>query len=140
MIPLKGVSRGDERIWKRDRETCSRQVFGKYCDNVGDYDRTGGRSQLRSCATRLSRRLNFERCSATDLNLIRTKIPGLVAGLKGACLHEISTLRTPLSPVEAATPGVCTRVETRVIYTRLNVYSHFNIVLYSLSREETISI
>lgn len=85
-------------------------------------------------------RLNFERCSATDLNLIRTKIPGLVAALKGACLHEISTLRTPLSLVEAATPGVCTRVETRVIYTRLNVYSHFNIVLYSLSREETISI
>ena len=51
MIPLKGVSRGMREYGRGIGKLV--QVFGKYCDNVGDYDRAGGRSQLRSCATRL---------------------------------------------------------------------------------------
>lgn len=105
---------------KEGSRSCSRQVFGKYCDNVGDYDRgTFSIKKLLRDAV-VSRKLNFERCFATDLNLIRTKIPGLGGALKGPCLHEISTLHTPLSPRQWR--HVYARRNSRYLYTVERVY------------------
>lgn len=101
---------------------------------------TIGRSQLRSCAARLSRRLNFERCFATDLNLIRTKIPGLVAPRSKDPVYMKLARSILLWARRSRDTARVRHVETRVIYTRLNVYRRFNIVCILCHGEETISI